>query len=283
MITNARDHLPLIPISLVQFDAMNQSVITSQCLKFGSSFAKTCFDSSFKRPRLFRNPLTSLKSSNLRWFHKTKCVLPLSPSLLLLPFQFRDSANACVSGALAPIETPDVSTLTLQHLIRNSASVTGEDVGSLLSLSLQQLLDTHSELIRDLDLLTTLVDGLIVAEKKGYESMCQDLWDGVTSQRAVISETRLKLLDTKVFFQTVLNLVSAAAETAFNADAEFVATGLNDKLNKTHLHTATVENGLMEAELRLAAVETQLMTVTREETSEKGDDSESSISENGSD
>jgi hypothetical protein len=62
--------------------------------------------------------------------------------------------------------------------------------------------------------------------------MCQDLWDGVTSQRAVISETRLKLLDTKVFFQTVLNLVSAAAETAFNADAEFVATGLNDKLNK---------------------------------------------------
>ena len=38
-----------------------------------------------------------------------------------------------------PLPLPDATTVSLHHLIRNSASVTGEDAGSLLALALQQV------------------------------------------------------------------------------------------------------------------------------------------------
>ena len=60
----------------------------------------------------------------------------------------------------------------------------------------------------------------------------EKLWDAVTSQRAIVSAARDRLLQTKVLLQLGVNVASAAAEVAFVADAEFVAAALNDKINK---------------------------------------------------
>ena len=70
-----------------------------------------------------------------------------SPLLLLsLPF-FKDkpqrndpdAVDELIQIKRNPLPIPDASTLSSEHLVRNSASIAGEDAGNLLALALQRV------------------------------------------------------------------------------------------------------------------------------------------------
>ena len=67
---------------------------------------------------------------------------------------------------------------------------------------------------------------------KSLPDVYTQLWDAVTSQRLHVSAARDRLLDCQVLLQLSVNVAAAAADVAFVADAEFIASSLNDKLNK---------------------------------------------------
>ena len=81
--------------------------------------------------------------------HPTTVTRLVSQSpLLLLSFPFKGKSDGEQDEGIGgdsqpphknPLPLPDETTVSLHHLIRNSASVTGEDAGSLLALALQQV------------------------------------------------------------------------------------------------------------------------------------------------
>ena len=103
---------------------------------------------SAKRAIQTANSKLSLKNnSSSRAISSHIATYPTTP-LLLLTFPFfkgkrEDSADSIEDVTDVkqpnPLPLPDESTVSLHHLVRNSASVTGEDAGSLLSLALQQV------------------------------------------------------------------------------------------------------------------------------------------------
>jgi len=254
------------------------SVSPFTALNFFASFEKLFgkFCPSL-RHSLFRNLSfgESLSPRHLPFRH-LPCLLPCrrlpparTPILLIsLPF-FKgkpDRDDSVLDDELIerknPLPTPDASTLSLEHLVRNSASVAGEDAGNLLSLALQKLIDAQKELEENLQRLKTLIEGLSVAEEKALPDLYTQLWDAVTSQRLVVSSARDQLLQSRVLLQLSVNLATNAAEVAFVADAEFVAASLNDKLNKVELYRRQSEESLSTSELLLAEAEAKLITST---------------------
>lgn len=157
------------------------------------------------------------------------------------------------------MQEPDPSTLTSEYLIRN-ASVTSLDSSiTLLSVTTVALADVETEYARWTYVLIKFMKYHVTVIGNPEE---EEVLDMIVQTRYKINELKQKRRDLTLLYQTVVAMVSSAAEAALIAGVDYQVSSANEAMQGSQTYIRSIQNVSQGAERELTDV--QVETIAKE-------------------
>ncbi|XP_022249182.1 uncharacterized protein LOC106465210 isoform X2 [Limulus polyphemus] len=164
--------------------------------------------------------------------------------------------------------------LSHEFLIKQACVCMVESATCVVTHVTQAILDGQEEYIQALEKLLTLMEYNIGAPVNPVIE--DDIWQDIIAARSEVHEKNKKLIDLQSKMMSVENLINSAAETAFNAGAEYAGIVANE-----HLLSAKQQIKLSESKLR--DLEAEVLRLKKQAVSETSSvyqtDSNNNVSE----
>ncbi|OWF41676.1 uncharacterized protein LOC110462100 [Mizuhopecten yessoensis] len=171
-----------------------------------------------------------------------------------------DNAKQKSSNIEDKHKDPDHSTLTTEYLLRNASLSSLDSALRLLSVTTVALSDVEKEYARWAFVLVKFMKvRLTVLGKPGEE---ERVWDLILQTRHKLGELKQRRLDLTLLYQTVITMVSAAAEAALIAGIEYQVSSANEAMQSSQLSLKGIQDTSLEAEKELTNI--QVETIAKE-------------------
>uniref|UniRef100_T1JIK1 Direct IAP-binding protein with low pI n=1 Tax=Strigamia maritima TaxID=126957 RepID=T1JIK1_STRMM len=126
------------------------------------------------------------------------------------------------------LTSADPDRLTYSFLIKQAASHTVDAATTVLTQTAVAILENEKKYREELRKLIKLMD--FHSEAIGQNEDDNSLWDQIVALRSESETIKKKINEMDIFLQSVTQLMSAAAETAYHADCEYGSIAASERL-----------------------------------------------------
>ncbi|XP_069132693.1 diablo IAP-binding mitochondrial protein-like [Argopecten irradians] len=171
-----------------------------------------------------------------------------------------DNEQRKSSLTVEKLKSPDPSTLTTEYLLRNASLTSLDSTLRLLSVTTVALSDIEKEYARWTFVLIKFMKFRLTVLDKPKEE--EHVWDMILQTRHKLSELKERRRDLTLLYQTVVTMVSSAAEAALISGVEYQVSSANEAMQSSQMYLRGVQEASLEAEKEMTDI--QVETIAKE-------------------